>query len=63
MGRFVLVTMALIVLSGIMAAGARLVGSVRPLSLAVLFTNPNGSPCQRPCLFGVRPGMKPTDEA
>jgi hypothetical protein len=29
---------------------------MQPMQLANLFTNPDGTPCQRPCLFGIRPG-------
>jgi hypothetical protein len=28
-----------------------------------LFTNPDGSPCAQPCLFGVRPGKTTLDDA
>src|SRR5207302_1104975 len=31
--------------------------------LDVLFTNPDGSPCQMPCLFGVRPGQMTVDDS
>jgi hypothetical protein len=34
-----------------------------PSSLASLFTNPDGTPCERPCLFGVRLGKMAIDEA
>jgi hypothetical protein len=44
---------------------ARLVGSVRPKPalFSMLFTNPDGSPCERPCMFGVRPGKMTTEKA
>ncbi len=34
--------------------GVRLMGSTHLGKVAALFTNPDGSPCQRPCLFGIR---------
>ncbi|MCC7447086.1 MAG: hypothetical protein IT324_06700, partial [Anaerolineae bacterium] len=44
---------------------ARQIGAAQPPQpmLAVLFTNPDGSPCERPCLFGVRPGKMTRAEA
>jgi hypothetical protein len=44
---------------------ARLVGSARPKPAlySMLFTNPDGSPCERPCMFGVRPGKMTPAEA
>ena len=33
----------------------RLVGSTLPSPLGMLFTNPDGSPCRRPCVFGILP--------
>src|SRR5438876_6825135 len=35
---------------------SRLVGSAQPLPFSALFTYPDGSPCESPCIFGVRPG-------
>src|SRR5258708_6356870 len=32
-------------------------------TIALLFTNPNGSSCKMPCLFGVRPDDMTTDQA
>jgi hypothetical protein len=44
---------------------ARLVGSARPKPalFSMLFTNPDGSPCEMPWMFGVRPGKMTIDEA
>src|SRR5258707_4536031 len=39
-----------------------LIGGLYPNPIAVLFTNPDGSPCQMPCLFGVRPSVMTLDE-
>jgi hypothetical protein len=47
---------------GFMAVGrARIAGT--PSAFGLLFTHPDGSPCAAPCLFGVRPGETPYDEA
>ena len=40
----------------------RLVGGTQPNPIAVLFTNPDGSPCEMPCLLGVHPGATTLDE-
>jgi hypothetical protein len=42
---------------------ARFVGRTQPSALAVLFTNPDGTVCVSPCLFGVRPGETHASEA
>src|SRR5262249_44610444 len=40
------------------------IGATQPDStFALLFTNPDGSPCSQPCLFGIRPGVTTYDEA
>jgi hypothetical protein len=36
---------------------APLIGGAQSAPLAMLFTKPDGTPCQRPCLFGVQPGL------
>ncbi len=45
---------------------AEVIGSTRPntsaATLSVLFTNPNGSPCEKPCFLGVRLGKMTVDE-
>src|SRR5713101_8684360 len=41
----------------------RLVSNNQPNPLSALFTNPDGSPCVKPCLFGVRPGETTLDDA
>ncbi|MCC7447081.1 MAG: hypothetical protein IT324_06675, partial [Anaerolineae bacterium] len=54
----------ILILAGVLWA-ARQIGAAQPPQpmLAVLFTNPDGSPCERPCLFGVRPGKMTRAEA
>ncbi len=42
---------------------ARAIGGRHSDWPALLFTNPNGSPCQRPCLFGIRPGYTTFEES
>src|SRR5438874_102608 len=42
---------------------ARLIGSARGSPLSILFTNPDGSDCQHPCIFGIRPGETGIEEA
>ncbi|MCC7448594.1 MAG: hypothetical protein IT324_14335 [Anaerolineae bacterium] len=43
----------------------RLIGKAQPAPslLSVIFTNPDGSPCEMPCMFGVRPGKMTAEEA
>lgn len=38
---------------------SRLVGRAQPVPNDVLFTNPDGTPCESPCLFGIQPGQTP----
>jgi len=44
-----------------MIAGMRFIGLSRPSSeesiLQKMFTNPDGSLCEKPCLFGIHPGI------
>jgi len=54
---------ALIVVFAVAMLAIHLIGGLFPNPIAVLFTNPDGSPCQMPCLFGVRPGVTTVDEA
>jgi hypothetical protein len=49
-------------LSMVMAA-VRWIGGTQPLSLAAWFTNPDGTPCPYPCLFGIRPGVTRYEDA
>lgn len=46
----------LLVFLSLAIAVARMIGSRYPSPLDLLFTYPDGSPCQRPCLFGIRTG-------
>lgn len=41
----------------------RLIGGAQPFAFSALFTNPDGTPCERPCLFGVRPGYTRHEDA
>jgi hypothetical protein len=35
----------------------------QPPPVLTIFTNPDGTPCDRPCLFGVQPGLTSFDRA
>ncbi len=63
MPRLIRLTLLLIVICAAAIFAARLIGSTRPNPLAILFTNPDGTPCQRPCLLGVRPGVTKYEDA
>src|SRR5205085_11210708 len=52
-----LIAFAAAILSVHLAASRQ--GSV----VGMLFTNPDGSPCERDCLFGIRPGITTHEEA
>jgi hypothetical protein len=43
--------------------GVRTVSAVQNSPLVALFSAPDGSPCAPPCLFGVRPGETPFNDA
>jgi hypothetical protein len=43
--------------------GVRVAASAGRGGLALLFTAPDGTSCERPCLFGVRPGVTRFDDA
>ncbi len=48
--------LAVIFLGMVAIAGARVIGSTQPRSaIAAIFTNPDDSPCEMPCMFGIRP--------
>src|SRR5258708_4097760 len=63
MSRFLRATLVLFV--GIAAAtfAAQKLGGIRPSPLVLLFTNPDGTRCEMPCLFGIRPGSTSRTEA
>ncbi|MCC7448334.1 MAG: hypothetical protein IT324_13015 [Anaerolineae bacterium] len=63
MFRLIRLTILLVITCGTAIFAARLVGRTRPVPLAILFTNPNGTPCPRPCLFGVQPGATSFSDA
>src|SRR5215472_10032232 len=60
MFKLYLVTIVLMLSLTALITAARLAGAsqVSPTSLLlhVLFTNPDGSSCEKPCLFGIQPG-------
>jgi len=63
MFRLIRLTLLLIVACAAAIFAAHLIGGTRPNPLAILFTNPDGTPCQRPCLLGVRPGVTKYEDA
>lgn len=56
MSRLIRLALLLIVACTALIFAAQMIGSVRPNPLSGLFTNADGTPCERPCLLGVRPG-------
>jgi len=63
MRRLLRLALLLITTCAALILTTRLVGRSQPNPLAVLFTNAAGSPCDHPCLLGVRPGETTVDEA
>jgi hypothetical protein len=63
MANFWHLTRTLILTSAIVFGGVQLSAKMQPSHLAMLFTNPDGTPCKRPCLFGIRPGETPYEPA
>ncbi len=63
--RLCLRTLILIIVLSAAIFTARLIGKAQPAPslFSVIFTNPDGSPCEMPCMFGVRPGKMTSDEA
>jgi len=56
--RLVRFTGELFVLIGIAVAVSCLLGSTQPRpAIATIFTNPDGSPCEMPCMFGIKPSL------
>jgi hypothetical protein len=39
------------------------IGEANPIAFAAIFTKPDGSPCEMPCMFGIRPGEMSSDKA
>lgn len=56
-------TVISVVSLSVLMMAVRLMGSMQPLSLTAWFTNPDGTPCHYPCLFGIRPGITRYDDA
>jgi len=47
----------------LLITAAHWIGGLQPLPLAAWFTNPDGTPCTYPCLFGIRPGVTRLEDA
>jgi len=56
MGRLIRLTLILVLLTASMIVTVRLFGGTRPSPLTMVFSYPDGTPCQQSCLFGIRPG-------
>src|SRR5215813_5145145 len=54
--RLIRVTLLIAVICAAATVTTRLIGGLWSSPLEVLFTDPDGSPCERPCMFGLRPG-------
>jgi hypothetical protein len=58
---YILITAAVLSLGMVIA---RRIGAAQPpLSFALLFTNPDGTPCKMPCMLGIRVGETPLENA
>ncbi len=55
MSKFRRLTSTLILVLYVVIHTVQGIGRLQPAPIAILFTNPDGTPCQQPCLFGVRP--------
>ena len=61
--RILVLTLILIFITSMAIAASYLVGSTYPSpKLAAIFTNPDGSLCEMPCMFGIRPNVTRTTE-
>src|SRR5712692_773168 len=63
MPRFYRAVLVLLLIFASVTLAMRMIGGARAAAFATVFTNPDGSPCQRPCLFGIRPGKTTAEEA
>ena len=57
MGLYFRLSRTLVILAVVGIGVAQAIGDVQPVAFAAIFTNPDGTRCQRPCLLGVRPGI------
>ena len=56
MRRLVLLSLGLSILFAAATAFTRVLGRPESSLFVGIFTNPDGSPCKPPCMFGIRPG-------
>lgn len=63
MYRLLRLTFLLISVLSAIVIVTRLVGNQKNTTSRMLFTNPDGTPCERPCLFGIRPEKTNREEA
>src|SRR5258708_25645627 len=60
--RVLRLALTLIICLALTLVGIRLLSNKYKDSIALLFTNPDGSSCRMPCLFGVRPDDMTIDQ-
>ena len=53
----------LVIVSTALTLAARGIGGVQRSPLAILFSKPDGSLCEGPCMFGIRPGQTTSEDA
>src|SRR5260370_1108183 len=46
----------IVVLAGVLSVTIA-ISSAQAMPLSSLFSNPNGSPCEQPCMLGLQPGV------
>ena len=61
--RFLRLSLLLFLTFALLLTSIHLIAGARPNSVAILFTNPDGSPCKSPCLLGVNPDAMSVDQA
>jgi hypothetical protein len=63
MVKFSYLTLTLIVVLIALIGTVHWIGRTLAAPLAILYTNPDGTPCKGPCFFGVRPGLTSYESA
>ena len=63
MRKFFWMTITLLLIVIVVVGVIHIAGGMERGTFALLFTDPDGSPCQRPCMLGVRPGDMAFDAA
>src|SRR5579859_3676288 len=63
MSRVTYLTIGLMVVLSVVIGGTQLVEALRPSPVSSLFSDPDGKPCELPCLFGIQPEKTSVTEA